>query len=94
MTGLAHPLLGLGLAIALGSAALAGQPVSLKSETVAQGKITLGDLFDGAGRASGVVVAPAPNPGGTMVLDAGLVQRAAMSSGLSWSNEQGVRRER
>jgi len=73
MARFAHPLIGLGLAIALGSAALAAQPVSLKSETVAQGRITLGDLFDGAGRAAGVVVAPAPNPGGTMVLDASLV---------------------
>ena len=92
MARFAQPLIGLGLAIALGSAALAAQPVSLKSETVAQGRITLGDLFDGAGRAAGVVVAPAPNPGGTMVLDASLVQRAAMSNGLSWANEQGIRR--
>ena len=92
MTRLIHSLIGLGVATALSSTAFAGQPVSLRSETVAQGEITLGDLFDGAGPAAGVVVAPAPNPGGTMVLNSSAVQRAVMSHGLSWANEKGIRR--
>lgn len=54
------------------------------------GRVTLGELFEGAGSASGVVVATRTGP--TVVLDAGLLQAAARQSGLVWSNPQGLRR--
>jgi flagella basal body P-ring formation protein FlgA len=66
---------------------LAGQAVSLKYDTTdADGRITLGDLFDGAGPASDVVVATRMGP--TAVLDAGQVQSAARRAGLDWTNAQ------
>lgn len=54
------------------------------------GRVTLGELFEGAGSASGVVVATRTGP--TVVLDAGLLQAAARQSGLVWSNPQRLRR--
>lgn len=71
--------------------ALAGTPVTLKVDTVnADGVITLGDLFDGAGPAAQVPVGT--RSGGTAVLDAGAVQVLAHRAGLDWSNPQGLRR--
>lgn len=65
--------------------------VSLKSQPVDDdGTITLGELFDGAGSASGVVVGR--RAGTTAVLDAGQVQIAARRAGLQWDNPQGLRR--
>jgi flagella basal body P-ring formation protein FlgA len=78
---------------ALAAPALAGAPVSLRDELYASGgRVTLGDLFDGAGAAAEVVVAPGPQPGMTLVLDAGRVQSAARSAGLDWANPRGFRR--
>lgn len=54
--------------------------------------MTLGDLFEGAGSASAVLVAPGPEGGGSVVLDAGRVQAAARQAGLTWANSAGVRR--
>jgi len=66
-------------------------PVSLSASPMDDdGRITLGELFDGAGSASSVVVARRSGP--TAVLDAALVQAAAARSGLQWSNPNGLRR--
>lgn len=71
--------------------ALAGQAVTLKSDTLdADGLITLADLFDGAGAAGKVAVAT--RSGGSAVLDAGAVQLAARRAGLDWANAEGIRR--
>lgn len=80
------------LALLITAPAIAGTPVVLKDNLMTEGRITLGDLFDGAGRAAGVVVAQAPSPGGSVMIDAATVQRAAIANGLSWSNERGLRR--
>jgi flagella basal body P-ring formation protein FlgA len=78
-------------ALLIATPALAGTSVSLRSDTTdADGKITLGELFDGAGAASDVVVAARVGP--SAVLDAGAVQIAARRAGLDWSNTSGVRR--
>lgn len=78
-------------ALLIASPALAGQAVSLRSDTTdADGRITLGELFDGAGAASDVVVATRVGP--SAVLDAGAVQIAARRAGLDWANSNGVRR--
>lgn len=72
------------------SPALAGT-VSLKSDVAdADGRVTLGDLFDGAGGAAGVLVANRTGP--SVVLDAAAVQGLARRSGLDWGNPQGLRR--
>ena len=71
--------------------ALAGQPVTLKAETLdADGQVTLGDLFDGAGSAAKTPVAT--RTGLTVVLDAGAVQAVARRAGLDWPNAEGYRR--
>lgn len=70
--------------------ALAG-PVSLKADVAdSDGRVTLGDLFDGAGGAAGMLVATRAGP--TVVLDAGAVQMMARRAGLDWSNPNGLRR--
>jgi flagella basal body P-ring formation protein FlgA len=72
------------------SPALAGT-VSLKADIAdADGRVTLGELFDGAGGAAGIVVASRVGP--SVVLDAAAVQGIARRSGLDWSNPQGLRR--
>ena len=78
-------------ALALSGPAVAGQAVTLKYDTTdADGRVTLGDLFEGAGAASDVLVANRAGP--TVVLDAGQVQSTARRAGLDWTNSQGVRR--
>ncbi|HEX8569922.1 MAG TPA: flagellar basal body P-ring formation chaperone FlgA [Caulobacteraceae bacterium] len=73
--------------------ALAGQAVALKPQPLDDdGVVTLGDLFEGAGAASATVVAPGPQGGSAVVLDAARVQAAARAAGLSWANPTGMRR--
>jgi flagella basal body P-ring formation protein FlgA len=80
----------LAAALSLATPALAGQPVSLKADTFdADGVVTLGDLFDGAGAAGRVALAN--RPGATLMLDASAVQMAARRSGLDWANAEGLR---
>jgi flagella basal body P-ring formation protein FlgA len=83
--------LGLVLALVLAAApAFAGQRVALKdAPSVAGAEVRLGDLFDGAGPASGVLVARASGP--TLILDAGRVQAIAAAHGLEWLNPNGYR---
>lgn len=79
-------------ALAFATPALAGTPVSLRMDTTdADGRITLGDLFDGvSGTAADMVIAARMGP--SAVLDAGQVQLFARRAGYDWSNSQGVRR--
>lgn len=75
---------------ALPSVAWAGS-VTLRAEVSdADGKVTFGDLFEGAGGASDLVVANRTGP--TVVLDAQAVQAMARRAGLLWDNPQGLRR--
>ena len=74
------------------SAALAGQPVSLRTDLSSAGAITLGDLFDDAGSAGKTIVGNAAPVGLSAVLDAGEVQRIAHMHGLDWDNPRGVLR--
>lgn len=84
-------LAALGLSLLVAGPALAGQPVTLKADTTdADGLVTLGDLFDGAGAAAKVPVAT--RAGASVMLDAVAVQAAARRAGLDWSNAQGLRR--
>ncbi|MCR5874904.1 flagellar basal body P-ring formation chaperone FlgA [Phenylobacterium sp. J426] len=77
-------------ALLVAGPALAGTPVTLKADvTDADGLVTLGDLFDGAGAAAGVPLAA--RTGQTMMLNAATVQAAARRAGLDWANAQGIR---
>jgi flagella basal body P-ring formation protein FlgA len=78
-------------ALAAASPALAGAVDLRDGPATEDGKVTLGDLFDGAGAAANVVVAKG-QPGGNVVLDADRVQMLARANGLDWSNDRGVRR--
>lgn len=77
---------------ALSAPAFAGTPVTLRMDTTdADGRITLGDLFDGVtGPAANTVVAARMGP--TAVLDAGQVQMSARRAGFDWVNTNGIRR--
>ncbi|MCA6313407.1 flagellar basal body P-ring formation chaperone FlgA [Phenylobacterium sp.] len=81
----------LALCLALPSAAHAAAPVALRTDTTdADGVVTLGDLFEGAGAASGVRVAA--RSGGSVILDATAVQILARRNGLDWGNPDRLRR--
>lgn len=75
----------------LADVAQAGLPVTLRDQiSDPNGQVTLGELFVGAGSASGVVVADRVGP--SVVLDANAVQRIARQAGLDWTNPNGLRR--
>ncbi len=77
---------------AIAAPAFAGTPVTLRNDTTdSDGRITLGDLFDGvSGSAANMVVAARMGP--TAVLDAGQVQVSARRAGYDWTNSNGIRR--
>jgi flagellar basal body P-ring formation protein FlgA len=77
---------------AIAAPAFAGAAVTLRNDTTdADGRITLGDLFDGvSGPAANMVVAARMGP--TAVLDAGQVQVSARRAGYDWTNSNGIRR--
>lgn len=71
--------------------ALAG-PVTLKANPVDDdGRVTLGDIFDGAtGAAAGTVVGSRAGP--SVIFDAGALQAQALRAGLRWDNAAGLSR--
>ncbi|MFC5342767.1 flagellar basal body P-ring formation chaperone FlgA [Brevundimonas staleyi] len=84
-------LLTLVAALALVASPALADPVTLKANPVDDdGRVTLGDIFDGAGAASGVVVANRAGP--SVVFEAGQLQAMASRAGLQWPNPQGLRR--
>ena len=77
-------------ALLIATPALAA-PVTLKANPVdTDGQVTLGDIFDGAGASSSVVVARRSGP--SVVMEAGQLQSLARQSGLEWDNPRGLRR--
>ena len=83
-------ILGAVAALAFAGSAFAG-PVTLKANPVDEdGRVTLGDIFDGAGGASNVVVGQRAGP--SVVFEAGQLQSLARQSGLDWANPTGLRR--
>lgn len=74
---------GLALGFLFGAAANAA-PVLRGSVTVDAERVTLGDLFDGAGAKADVVVAPAPKFGRQAVYDAEWLANVAHANGLDW----------
>lgn len=83
-------ILGAVAALALAAPAMAG-PVALKANPIDDdGRVTLGDIFDGAGAAAGVVVGQRVGP--SVVFEAGQLQGLARQAGLDWANPTGLRR--
>lgn len=83
-------LLAAAAALAIAGPALAGRAVTLKADTAsADGVVTLGDLFDGAGPAGDTPVASRTGP--SVMLDAAAVQAAARRAGLDWANAEGLK---
>lgn len=83
-------LLAAAASLTLAAPAFAGAPVTLKADvTDADGVVTLGDIFDGAGAAAGTPVAT--RTGASVMLNAAIVQAAARRAGLDWINAQGLR---
>jgi len=77
-------------ALSFAAPGLAG-PVTLKANPVdSDGRVTLGDLFDGAGGAANIVVGQRSGP--SIVFEAGQLQSLARQSGLDWANPTGLRR--
>ncbi|MDY6924591.1 MAG: flagella basal body P-ring formation protein FlgA [Pseudomonadota bacterium] len=77
-------------ALLLAGPALA-QSVTLKANPVdVDGRVTLGDVFDGAGSAGGTVIGARSGP--SVVFEAGALQSLARQSGLNWTNPSGLRR--
>ncbi len=77
-------------ALTFAAPAFAGQVTLRADVSDADGKVTLGDLFDGAGNAGGILIAN--RSGASVVLDAQAVQVMARRAGLQWDNPQGFRR--
>lgn len=77
-------------ALAFAAPAFAGSVALRANVSDADGRVTLGDLFEGAGGASNVLVANRAGP--SVVLDAQAVQMMARRAGLQWDNPQGFRR--
>jgi flagella basal body P-ring formation protein FlgA len=76
--------------LAFAGPALAATPVTLKADAVdADGMVTLGDIFDGAGAAGATPVAT--RTGSSVMLSAAAVRGAAYRAGLDWPNAEGLR---
>jgi flagella basal body P-ring formation protein FlgA len=74
----------------IASPALA-ETVTLKVNPVDDdGRVTLGDVFDGAGPASNFILASRTGP--SVVFEAAQLQAIASRNGLQWANPQGLRR--
>ena len=83
-------ILGAVAVLMLAGPAFAG-PVTLKANPVDEdGRVTLGDIFDGAGAASNVVVGNRAGP--SIVFEAAQLQGMARQAGLDWANPTGLRR--
>jgi flagella basal body P-ring formation protein FlgA len=78
------------LALLIASPALANDLVLKSNPTDADGRITIGDVFDNAGNAAGVLLGY--RSGATAVLDAATVQMVVSRNGASWDNPRGQRR--
>jgi flagella basal body P-ring formation protein FlgA len=83
-------ILALSAPLVVAGPALAG-PVTLRAQPVDDdGRVTLGEIFDGAGTASNVVVGTRAGP--SIIFDAGQLQGQALRAGLQWNNPQGLSR--
>src|SRR3954469_13794292 len=77
-------------AVLIATPALAATPVTLRADASdADGVVTLGEIFDGAGAAGRTPVAS--RTGASVMLNAQVVRAAAARAGLDWANAEGLR---
>ena len=77
-------------ALLIATPALAATPVTLRADASdADGIVTLGEIFDGAGAAGRTPVAS--RMGASVMLNAQVVRAAAARAGLDWANAEGLR---
>ncbi|WP_443749666.1 flagellar basal body P-ring formation chaperone FlgA [Asticcacaulis solisilvae] len=77
--------------IMLPATAFAGTLTLKSNPSDGDGRITVGDVFDGAGPNEAGIVLGYRN-GGNAVLDAATVQMVTARNGLTWDNPRGIRR--
>jgi flagella basal body P-ring formation protein FlgA len=76
--------------VALAGPSFAAQPVTLRAQPMdADGVVTLGEIFEGAGPAAGRAIATRNGP--MLLLSAQVVRAAAARAGLDWPNAEGLR---
>ncbi len=81
-----------GMVLSLIAGVALAAPVTLRANaSTPDGRITLGELFRGAGPAANILIANG-RPGANVVLDAAQVQAVAQANGLDWANPAGLRR--
>lgn len=78
------------LALLIAAPAMADDLVLKPSPSDADGRITIGDVFDNAGAEANVLLGY--RTGASAVLDAATVQMVVSRNGASWANPRGVRR--
>lgn len=72
-------------------AASAAHAAELRSAVTVSGEtVTLGDIFDNAGKAANVVVANAPAPGLRSEISISRISLAARRNGIEWRNDVGL----
>jgi flagella basal body P-ring formation protein FlgA len=84
--------IGLLAVLACAPAAMAGSLIVLKPDVSSGASVTLGDLFDGVGSQSSVVIGNGAPYGQSAVLDADAVRRIAGQHGLDWDNPDAISR--
>lgn len=78
-------------ALVLLASPVLAETVTLKINPVDDdGRVTLGDVFDGAGPAANFILASRTGP--SVVFEAAQLQAIASRNGLQWANPQGLRR--
>jgi len=80
----------LALLAAMGLASAASAAELRPAVTVSGETVTLGDIFDDAGNAASVVVAPAPGPGARAGISVSRISLAARRNGIDWHNDAGL----
>lgn len=80
----------LGFLLVVGFVAAASAAELRPAVTVSGETVTLGDIFDDAGNAASVVVAPAPAPGTRAEISISRISLSARRNGIGWRNEAGL----
>ena len=91
MKGLVGKSLILAAVLFVPATAFAGGLTLKSNPSDGDGRVTVGDVFDGADPAQSGIVLGYRN-GGSAVLDAATVQMVTARNGLSWDNPRGLRR--
>lgn len=90
MTLMSPRIATLAFLVATGLASAAAAAELRPAVTVSGETVTLGDIFDDAGKAAPVVIAPAPAPGARTEISVSRISLAARRNGIDWRNDAGL----